>query len=97
MFFLSGIFAINETTGVVTIVKKLDRETATSHILTITAKDHGTPSLSNNVTVKVTVSDTNDKNPVLIVDQTTFEIFEVKFESRRFYELDSLASFNILV
>ena len=75
---LSGIFAINDTTGVMTIVKKLDRETVHTHTLTVTAKDHGVPSLSSNVSVGISVSDTNDKKPVLITDRTTFEILEVK-------------------
>ena len=77
MFYFSGIFAINDTTGVMTIAKKLDRETVHAHTLIVTAKDHGIPSLSSNVSINVLVSDTNDKNPVLIIDSTMFEILEV--------------------
>ena len=72
-----------------TIVKRLDRETVDTHTLTVTAKDHGVPSLSSNVTVGVLVSDTNDKNPVLITDRKTFEILEVKPD---LFKLDSSIS-----
>ncbi|XP_028404999.1 cadherin-23-like isoform X3 [Dendronephthya gigantea] len=71
-----GVFAINETTGVMTVAKRLDRESVHTHSLVVSAKDHGTPSLSSNATVKIDVSDTNDENPVLIVDRTIFEIME---------------------
>ena len=74
-----GVFAINETTGVMIVAKKLDRESVHAHSLIVSAKDHGTPSLSNNATVKIDVSDTNDENPVLIIDRTTFEIMEVVY------------------
>ena len=77
MFYYSGIFAINDTSGVMTIAKKLDRETTHTHSLIVMAKDHGSPSLSSNVSLKVFVTDTNDKNPVLIIDRTTFDILEV--------------------
>jgi hypothetical protein len=78
MFYFSGIFAINETSGIMTVAKRLDRETTSAHTLIVTAKDHGNPSLSSNATVAVVVTDTNDENPVLIIVRTTFEILEVK-------------------
>ncbi|KAJ7336040.1 Cadherin EGF LAG seven-pass G-type receptor 2 [Desmophyllum pertusum] len=42
---------------------KLDREQASFYRLVITAKDHGTPSLSSTVVVSVTVLDENDNKP----------------------------------
>ena len=60
-----------------TLSKRLDRETTHTHSLIVMAKDHGIPSLSSNVSVTVRVTDTNDKNPVLIVHDTTFQILEV--------------------
>ncbi|XP_046839070.1 protocadherin beta-1-like [Xenia sp. Carnegie-2017] len=55
---------------------KLDRETKHKHQLIVNAKDHGTPSLSSNVTVDVIVTDTNDQNPVLVIDNKILEILE---------------------
>lgn len=60
---------------------KLDRETKHKHQLIVNAKDHGNPSLSSNVTVDVTVTDTNDQNPVLVIDNKILEILEVKYSN----------------
>lgn len=56
-------FTIDPKTGVITTSEKLDREEAASYNLVITAKDHGTPSLSSTVSVSVKVLDENDNTP----------------------------------
>lgn len=48
-----GKFAINSTTGVVTVAAALDYETATSHTITVQASD-GTLTRTQNVTISVT-------------------------------------------
>ena len=56
-------FTIDSNTGEIKTSAKLDREQAPSYRLQITAKDHGTPSLSSTVVVMVTVLDENDNTP----------------------------------
>ena len=59
----TGKFTIDSNTGTLTTSAKLDREEASSYRLIVTAKDHGTPSLSSTVVVTVTVLDENDNTP----------------------------------
>ncbi|NRF50271.1 cadherin repeat domain-containing protein, partial [Pseudomonas stutzeri] len=61
-----GIFVIDAATGAISIAdgKTLDYETASQHVLTVTASD-GT--LSDTATITVNVNNLND-NPVLISD-----------------------------
>lgn len=59
----SNKFTIDPKTGVITTSEKLDREETASYNLVITAKDHGTPSLSSTVSVSVKVLDENDNTP----------------------------------
>lgn len=56
-------FKIDSSTGTLTTSATLDREEASSYRLIVTAKDHGTPSLSSTVVVMVTVLDENDNTP----------------------------------
>ena len=56
-------FSINAASGVIRTSAKLDREETPSFRLIVTAKDHGTPSLSSTATVYVTVQDENDNIP----------------------------------
>ena len=56
-------FTIDSKTGVITTSDKLDREQVASYNLMITAKDHGTPSLSSTVSVSINVLDENDNKP----------------------------------
>lgn len=57
-------FAINNKTGVITLIEMLDFERAKDYFLTIQAIDGGTPPLSNVATVNITVTDCNDNAPV---------------------------------
>ncbi|XP_078366665.1 protocadherin Fat 4-like [Oculina patagonica] len=60
-----GVFAINKTSGVISIMSKVDRETKPNgYSLTVTARDHGYPvSQSSTALVNITVSDVNDNAP----------------------------------
>ncbi|MFA6245773.1 MAG: LamG-like jellyroll fold domain-containing protein [Mucilaginibacter sp.] len=62
-----GRFAINATTGVVSVANGtlLDYETATSHNITVRATDGTTP-VTQNLTINVT--DVNDNTPVITSD-----------------------------
>ncbi|XP_054265721.1 cadherin-99C-like [Macrosteles quadrilineatus] len=54
-------FAINDKTGVLSVIRKLDREDLTRYELVIKAEDEG--GLSSTANVNIVVSDINDKNP----------------------------------
>ncbi|KAK9696737.1 Laminin G domain [Popillia japonica] len=57
-------FVINPQTGAIVTTKKLDRETVSGYLLTVTAKDGGNPPLSDTTDVEITVTDVNDNYPV---------------------------------
>ncbi|CAL4108899.1 unnamed protein product [Meganyctiphanes norvegica] len=57
-------FTIHPSTGAITTTKPLDRETQGGYLLTVTARDNGSPSLSDTTDVEITVSDVNDNSPV---------------------------------
>uniref|UniRef100_A0A665TIT5 Cadherin, EGF LAG seven-pass G-type receptor 2 n=1 Tax=Echeneis naucrates TaxID=173247 RepID=A0A665TIT5_ECHNA len=60
----NNLFAVDPDTGVVSTVEVLDRETKDTHVFRVTAVDHGTPRRTAMATLTVTVSDTNDHDPV---------------------------------
>ncbi|XP_036378978.1 protocadherin alpha-10-like [Megalops cyprinoides] len=54
----------------------LDREAVSLYEITITAKDLGTPSLSNVKTIRVEISDINDNSPMFSQDPYTLYLLE---------------------
>ncbi|XP_043289461.1 cadherin-99C isoform X2 [Venturia canescens] len=54
-------FSIGDKSGVITVIRKLDREDLTRYKLLIKAEDTG--GLSSTATVNIKVTDINDKNP----------------------------------
>eukprot|EP00118_Oscarella_pearsei_P006772 m.31271 g.31271 ORF g.31271 m.31271 type:complete len:2547 (+) comp31469_c0_seq1:266-7906(+) len=60
----SSWFKVSNGSGLVQAAGQLDRETCSNVVLTITASDHGDPSLSTSCTVNVTILDANDNRPV---------------------------------
>uniref|UniRef100_A0A183AB38 Cadherin domain-containing protein n=1 Tax=Echinostoma caproni TaxID=27848 RepID=A0A183AB38_9TREM len=59
-------FALNETTGELTLQNELDHERASAYFLTLEARDHGTPPLSATTVVTVNVDDENDNRPQFV-------------------------------
>ncbi|XP_063165424.1 cadherin EGF LAG seven-pass G-type receptor 1-like [Candoia aspera] len=58
-------FSIDSEMGAIVTTRKLDRETKDTHVLQVTATDHGSPRHRSAITfLTVTVSDTNDHDPV---------------------------------
>ncbi|KAJ8894246.1 hypothetical protein PR048_006858 [Dryococelus australis] len=57
-------FAIGDKSGVITVIRKLDREDLTRYQLLIKAEDTG--GLSSTATVNIRVTDINDKNPEFV-------------------------------
>uniref|UniRef100_A0A8D2J9S6 Cadherin EGF LAG seven-pass G-type receptor 2 n=1 Tax=Varanus komodoensis TaxID=61221 RepID=A0A8D2J9S6_VARKO len=60
----NSFFAIDPQSGAVTTAEELDRETKSTHVFRVTATDHGTPRRTALATLTITVSDTNDHDPV---------------------------------
>ena len=58
------VFAINPTTGEITVAGALDYETTTSYSLMVTVSDGGSSSLSDTATLTITVTDVNEYAPV---------------------------------
>lgn len=52
----SDHFAIDNKTGVITVVKPLDRETQAKHLILVSATDHGDPPLSDTSTIEVNLN-----------------------------------------
>ncbi|XP_056129029.1 cadherin EGF LAG seven-pass G-type receptor 2 [Lampris incognitus] len=60
----NNLFAVDPVSGSVSTVEVLDRETKDTHVFRVTAVDHGTPRRTAMATLTITVSDTNDHDPV---------------------------------
>ncbi|XP_067884883.1 cadherin-related family member 2-like [Heterodontus francisci] len=72
---LAKYFTINSSTGIISVVKPLDRESMDASLngiinLTVQAKDCGNPARSSTAQVAITVEDVNDNEPVF--NQSTF-------------------------
>ncbi|XP_065886330.1 protocadherin Fat 1-like isoform X2 [Dysidea avara] len=65
-------FEVENNTGILYTTVVLDREVQLLFVLTIEARDMGTPSLATNVTVRVEVSDINDNAPEF--SQNVFQV-----------------------
>ncbi|XP_068623596.1 cadherin-99C [Battus philenor] len=67
-------FAIGSTTGIITVIRSLDREVLTRYQLMVKAEDPG--KLSSTATVNIKVTDINDNNPKFDEDSYTFQVKE---------------------
>lgn len=59
-----GMFAINQSSGEIYTIKDLDREIESHYLLWIRVQDGGSPPLSTEITVNITVEDINDQTPI---------------------------------
>ena len=57
-----GLFAIDQS-GLLTVARPLDRESAAQHHLVILATDRGVPALTGSATVQLPLTDVNDNGP----------------------------------
>ncbi len=77
MDFSNGQFELESETGLVTFVKgALDRESRSLYDLLVRATDHGSPRLHSDGTLFITVTDSNDFNPVFTEDVFTGSVME---------------------
>eukprot|EP00794_Sanderia_malayensis_P006322 gene6322-7046_t len=61
---VGNVFKIDNTTGVVSLENKLDRELVAKYTLQVEAKDHGVPSQATIVNAIINIADINDNAPV---------------------------------
>ncbi|XP_024906692.1 protocadherin Fat 4 [Pteropus alecto] len=64
-----GVFAINSSTGVLTLAKALDYELCQKHEMTVSATDGGWVARTGYCSVTVNVIDVNDNSPVFLPDE----------------------------
>lgn len=69
-----GAFAIDATSGLITVAGKLDRETTANYTLVVQATDQGGQSVTHNATIQVT--DVNDNAPKFKKDNYSKDIME---------------------
>ncbi|KAF7995558.1 hypothetical protein HCN44_006665 [Aphidius gifuensis] len=67
-------FSIGDRSGIITVIRKLDREDLTRYELLIKAEDSG--GLSSSATVNIRVTDINDKNPEFVSQPYEFDVKE---------------------
>lgn len=60
----SRLFAVDQTSGHLSLSKHLDYETSQRHTIVVSATDQGDPPMSSNLTVLLEVQDVNDNPPV---------------------------------
>lgn len=57
-------FTVEPETGYISVADYLDRETTSSYVLEILAKDNGIPVLSRQTLVNIEITDANDNPPL---------------------------------
>ena len=67
------VFAIDSSSGQITVVGTLDRETTESYLLAVKVSDGGTPALSSAATITINITDINE-SPV--INDQTFSLAE---------------------
>ncbi len=70
------VFAINSTTGAITVAGTLDYETTASYSLMVTVTEGGSIPLSGTATITITVTDVNEHAPVFARGTTTVDVAE---------------------
>ncbi|MBN3275785.1 PC11X protein, partial [Polyodon spathula] len=71
-----SVFNLDRRSGILSVVRRLDREKQDKYTFTVVAKDNGSPSLQSNSTVMVMVQDQNDNSPAFTHNEYNFYVPE---------------------
>ncbi|XP_072450774.1 protocadherin-11 X-linked isoform X3 [Chiloscyllium punctatum] len=71
-----SIFSVDRRTGILSAMRRLDRERQDRYVFTVLARDGGKPSIQSNATVVVTVLDQNDNSPSFTHSEYNFYVPE---------------------
>ena len=69
-------FRIDEATGQILLSRPLDRETVQRYVLSVSARDAGTPALKTNTSVVIDVLDENDNAPEFMHSESKISVAE---------------------
>uniref|UniRef100_A0A1I7RLZ2 Cadherin EGF LAG seven-pass G-type receptor 2 n=2 Tax=Bursaphelenchus xylophilus TaxID=6326 RepID=A0A1I7RLZ2_BURXY len=72
----SADFLIDNSTGLITLAKRLDREAKASYSMTVTVTDSGVPPMSSSTVLEIFVEDVNDNAPKFLLTEYTARIKE---------------------
>ena len=72
----SSMFTVNPSSGEISLVSKLDRETTDYYNLTVRVTDGGSPARSDTAVVKINVTDVNDNPPIFNSSQGDVSVLE---------------------
>ena len=72
----SQFISIDSETGILTVIRQLDFETTPQLLLTVIARDSGTPQLSASARVQVSILDSNDERPQITASPSQFTFQE---------------------
>ncbi|XP_042241898.1 fat-like cadherin-related tumor suppressor homolog isoform X2 [Homarus americanus] len=67
---------MHQDTGIITVLKKLDREKVGKYVLTVSARDLGSPSNAAVTQVELIIGDVNDNSPIFTQDNYTVVVQE---------------------
>eukprot|EP00111_Clytia_hemisphaerica_P005933 TCONS_00017188-protein len=70
-------FSMNETTGLVTVARTLDREMISAYTLVLKAQDQGAKVNSRNAILTITIKDVNDNYPEFLATENGYYSFQI--------------------
>ncbi|XP_076467657.1 protocadherin Fat 1-like [Babylonia areolata] len=95
-----GKFVLGPKDGVLRVAEPLDHEVSREYFLTILARDHGSPPLTNTAVVSIDITDTNDNPPLFSQDTyiaSISELAEVGMEVFKVMAVDADSYANSVV
>ncbi|XP_043212632.1 cadherin-87A-like, partial [Amphibalanus amphitrite] len=83
-------FSVEQSTGVVTLARRLDHERRAQYSIEVLAVDSGSPAQTGTATLSVMVIDSNDKSPHFTPGTQRAEVSEDAAVGSRFYQLSAV-------
>ena len=90
-------FHVDEHSGDVVLLQKLDRETVASYSLAVSARDHGVPVKSAETTLEVLIIDVNDQSPSFAKPHYRTSVLEEQAPSMFYSIRTGLVFFSVAI